>query len=178
MGQRGGPRARQMVKRKVRSLITYLCVWTDGEGRNPWWVSHPDLLFCFLLALAPAGCATVAPPAVPRPITVEIPIATPIYCQVPTLEPPILPIATLTADSPPADTVRSYAASVDVLKSAVRERDALLQGCAPPPATTATNISPNIEPAPPQPITAPAPPKPPASSSLPSRLVTYFGKLL
>jgi hypothetical protein len=64
------------------------------------------------------------------------------------------------------------------LKSAVRERDALLQGCAPPPATTTTITSPNIEPPGPRPITAPAPPEPPAPSSPPSRLVTYFGKLL
>ena len=161
-----------MVKRKVRQFF----VWITEEARNPRWVSHPNPIFalCFLLS----ACATVAPPAAPRAITVEIPIATPIYCDVPTLNPPILPIATLTPDYPPADTVRSYAASVDVLKSAVRERDALLQGCAPPPATTTTNTSPNIEPPIPQPITAPAPPKLPAASSLPSRLATYFGKLL
>jgi hypothetical protein len=63
---------------------------------------------------------------------VEVPIATPIYCQVPKLQPPILAIAALTPDSAPADTVRSYAASVDVLKSAVQERDTILEACAPP----------------------------------------------
>ena len=177
MGQRRGPRARQMVNRNVRKFF----VWKPEEARNPSppahrCVSHPNPIFalCFLLS----ACATVAPPAAPRPITVEIPVPTPIYCQVPTLEPPILPIASLTPDSPPADTVRFYAASVDVLKSAVRERDAILQGCAPPPATTTTITSPKVEPPTPQPITAPATTKPPAASSLPSRLVTYFGKLL
>ena len=85
------------------------------------------LLFSFVLS----GCARVAPPA-PRPVLVNIPIATPIYCDVPALQPPPLAIASLTADSPPADTVRSYAATVDVLKSAVRERDAILKGCAAP----------------------------------------------
>ena len=72
---------------------------------------------------------------------VEVPIATPIYCQVPKLEPPILAISTLTADSPPADTVRSYAASVDVLKSAVQERDTILEACAPPTGASAPPIS-------------------------------------
>lgn len=174
MGQRGGPRARQMVNRNVRKFF----VWIAEEARNPSppahrRVSHPNPIFalCFLLS----GCATVAPPAAPRPITVEIPIATPIYCQVPTLEPPILPIASLTPDSPPADTVRSYAASVDVLKSAVRERDALLQGCAAPSGTITLS---NSQSQTPQPITAPATTKPPAASSLPGRLVTYFDKLL
>ena len=63
---------------------------------------------------------------------VNIPIATPIYCDVPALQSPSLAIASLTADSPPADTIRDYAATVDVLKSAVRERDAILKGCQAP----------------------------------------------
>ena len=164
MGQRGSPRARQMVKT--------ICL-PHEEARNPRWVSHPDLLFCFLLALA--GCARVAPASAPRPITVEIPVPTPIYCQVPTLQPPILAIAALTPDSPPADTVRSYAASVDVLKSAVRERDAILQGCAAP---SGTSTSPDPQPQSPQATIVPTLPKPPAASSLPSRLVNTFRKLL
>jgi hypothetical protein len=87
---------------------------------------------CLLLALAMSGCARVAPPPAPRPVMVEVPVSTPIYCQVSALQPPALAIAALTPDSPPADTVRSYAASVEVLKSAVRERDAILAGCAAP----------------------------------------------
>src|SRR6266404_9242321 len=103
-----------------------------GEARNPWWVSHPNLfLLSFAASFSLSACAPVAPPA-PRPVMVEVPIATPIYCQVPKLQPPILAIAALTPDSPPADTVRSYSASVDVLKSAVHERDTILEACAPP----------------------------------------------
>ena len=71
------------------------------------------------------------PPA-PRPVLVNVPIATPIYCDVPVLQPPPLAIASLNEDSPPADTIRDYAATVDVLKSAVRERDAILKGCEAP----------------------------------------------
>ena len=84
-----------------------------------------------LFSVALAGCARVAPPA-PRPVLVNVPIVTPIYCDVPALRPPPLAIASLTEDSPPADTIRDYAATVDVLKSAVRERDAILKGCEAP----------------------------------------------
>ena len=126
-----------------------LCVDTE-EARNPWWVSHPALLF--LLSLSFCACAPVAAPA-PRPVMVEVPIATPIYCQVPKLQPPILAIADLTPDSAPADTVRSYAASVDVLKSAVQERDTILEACAPPADASAPPIS-----SPPPPASSPTPP--------------------
>jgi hypothetical protein len=83
------------------------------------------------LSFAFSACARVSPPA-PRAVLVNIPIATPIYCDVPALSPPPLAIASLTAESPPADTIRDYAATVDVLKSAVRERDAILKGCGAP----------------------------------------------
>jgi hypothetical protein len=86
-----------------------------------------------LLSLALAGCAAQPEPA-PRPVMVKIPIATPIYCDVPALQQPPLPIAMLTRDSAPADTIRCYVATVDVLKSAVKERDTILRGCAAPPA--------------------------------------------
>ena len=150
-----------------------LCVDT-GEARNPWWVSHPNLLF-LLLPLSLCACAPVAPPA-PRPVMVEVPIATPIYCQVPKLQPPILAIADLTPDSPPADTVRSYAASVDVLKSAVHERDTILEACAPPAGASAPPI------AGPQPSAPASASKPPALSKddtkaapdVPSRIVSTF----
>jgi hypothetical protein len=107
---------------------------------------------------------------------VEVPIATPIYCQVPKLQPPILAIADLTPDSPPADTVRSYAASVDVLKSAVHERDTILEACAPPAGASAPPI------AVPQPSTPASASKPPALSKddtkaapdVPSRIVSTF----
>ena len=140
-------------KRRILS-----CIDTE-EVRNPRWVSHPDLfLICFLLlSFCLCACAHVAPPA-PRPVMVEVPIATPIYCQVPKLQPPILAIAALTPDSLPADTVRSYAASVDVLKSAVQERDTILEACAPPADASA-----------PPPITTP-PPTTPASASKPPAL--------
>jgi hypothetical protein len=97
------------------------------------------------LMLALAGCARVAQPALaPRPVLVNIPVATPIYCNVPALDRPQLAIAALTEDSPPADTIRSYAATVDVLKSAVLQRDAILKGCAAPPAAAASSASASI----------------------------------
>jgi len=153
------------------------CVDTE-EARNPWWVSHPNLLF--FLSLSLCACAPVAPPA-PRPVMVEVPIATPIYCQVPKLQPPILAIATLTPDSPPADTVRSYAASVDILKSAVHERDTILEACAPPADASTPPI------ANPQPNKAASPPAPQAlskddtkadSASIASRILSTFCKIV
>ena len=152
-----------------------LCVDT-GEARNPWWVSHPNLLFfSFAASLSFCACAPVAAPA-PRPVMVEVPIATPIYCQVPKLQPPILAIADLTPDSPPADTVRSYAASVDVLKSAVHERDTILEACAPPAGASAP---PNAVPQPSTPASASKPPPlskddTKAAPDVPSRLVSTF----
>jgi hypothetical protein len=137
------------------------------------------LLF-FLLSLPLCACAPVAPPA-PRPVMVEVPIAIPIYCQVPKLQPPILAIAALTLDSPPADTVRSYAASVDILKSAVHERDTILEACAPPADASTPPI------ANPQTSKAASPPEPQAlskddtkadSESIPSRILSTFCKIV
>jgi len=152
-------------RNKRRPLLSALKVLTGRsphpdlpfteEARNPRWVSHPG--FFFLLSLAICSCAPVAAPG-PRPVMVEVPIATPIYCQVPKLQPPILAIAALTPDSPPADTVRSYAASVDVLKSAVHERDTILEACALPSTASAP---PTISP---QPSTAASSPEPHALS--------------
>ena len=95
---------------------------------------------CLLpLVLAPlAGCA-LAPSTMPpaRPVAVDVPVAEPVYCAPPPLPNPPLPIAGLTANSRPADTIRVYAATVTVLKGVVRERDAVIAGCAPPrPGTT------------------------------------------
>jgi hypothetical protein len=134
------------------------------------------LLTLSAAAFSLCACAPVAAPA-PRPVMVEVPIATPIYCQVPKLQPPILAIADLTPDSPPADTVRSYAASVDVLKSAVHERDTILEACGPPAGASAT---PPITTQ--QPSTPASASKPPALSKddtkaapdVPSRIVSTF----
>ena len=84
-----------------------------------------------VLLIAAAGCATATPPA-PRPVLVDVPVPSPVYCVVSPLYPPALAIAALRSDSPAADTIRSYAASVMVLKSAVKQRDAILQACAAP----------------------------------------------
>ncbi len=84
-----------------------------------------------LLLIYAAGCATATPLA-PRPVMVEVPVPSPVYCPAAQLNPPALAIAALGPDSPPADTIRSYAASVIVLKSAVKQRDAILQACAAP----------------------------------------------
>ena len=102
------------------------------------------------LCFAFAGCApAVAPPAA-RPVMVSVPIPTPIYCAVPALPAPALAIASLTADSPPADTIRDYAATVEVLKSAVRERDAILKGCEAPEEPQKQPVSKNSVPLPPR----------------------------
>jgi hypothetical protein len=65
-------------------------------------------------------------------VTVEVPVPQLVYCAVPSLAAPLLAIAKLKVDSPPADTIRSYASTVIVLKSAVRQRDAIIQSCANP----------------------------------------------
>ena len=41
-------------------------------------------------------------------------------------------MAELKRGTAPADTIRAYAATVVILKAAVRERDAVLAGCAKP----------------------------------------------
>jgi len=100
------------------------------------------------LILVPlVGCAFSPPflsaPAVP--VAVQVPVYEPVYCQVHVGAPPGLPIASLTAKSAPADTMRAYAATVILLKGLVRERDALIAGCAAPadpprgPAAEATD---------------------------------------
>ncbi len=151
-------------RNKRRPLLSALKVLT---GRSP----HPSLPLC--------ACAPAVAPA-PRPVMVEIPIATPIYCQVPKLQPPILAIAALTPDSPPADTVRSYAASVDVLKSAVHERDTILEACAPPSTASAPPTTS------PQPSTAASSSEPHALSKddskaapdIQNRIVSAFCKIV
>lgn len=83
------------------------------------------------LGCALAGCAAGAaapPPA--APVRVEVPVLHEVPCPLPHLDDPALPLGALTPDSPPADTIRAYAAAVAILKGAVRERDALLAGCA------------------------------------------------
>ena len=71
-------------------------------------------------------------PAAPtvRPLMVQVPVLHETPCPAPALADPALPIAGLVPASPPADTMRAYAAAVAILKGAVRERDAVLAGCA------------------------------------------------
>lgn len=69
-----------------------------------------------------------------EPVTVKVPVYKPVYCQIPALAKPALPIAELQPDSAPADTIRAYAATVVILKGALGERDAVIAGCAKPPA--------------------------------------------
>jgi hypothetical protein len=83
------------------------------------------------MAAAIAGCAAAAAPApAVRPLMVQVPVLHETPCPVPVLEHPVLPISGLKPSSPPADTIRAYAAAVAILKGAVRERDAVLEGCA------------------------------------------------
>jgi len=84
-----------------------------------------------LMMASCAGCAAGQQPIL-TPIEVKVPIATPVYCKVAQLAPPELPIAELKMDSAPPDTIRAYAATVAILKGAVRERDLVIAGCAPP----------------------------------------------
>jgi hypothetical protein len=80
-------------------------------------------------AFALAGCAAGAGPApTVRPLMVPVLHETP--CPVPALADPALPLKGLGPESPAADTMRAYAAAVAILKGAVRERDAVLAGCA------------------------------------------------
>jgi hypothetical protein len=84
-----------------------------------------------VLAFALAGCAAGAAPApTVRPLMVQVPVLHETPCPAPTLADPALPLAGLRPESPPADTMRAYAAAVAILKGAVRERDAVLAGCA------------------------------------------------
>jgi hypothetical protein len=141
---------------------------TNGRGK----IHSPRCGAAFLI-LALSGCTQLAPAPAPRPVLVQVPVATPIYCQVPPLNPPILAIASLTPDSPPADTVRSYASSVEVLKGAVRERDSILEGCAAPPATGPSPQASIVTP----PASHPTDNAKPAQVSIPTRLLTTMGKL-
>jgi hypothetical protein len=85
------------------------------------------------MAAAIAGCAAGAAPApTVRPLMVQVPVLHETPCPAPTLTHPALPIAGLGPGSSPADTMRAYAAAVTILKGAVRERDAVLAGCARP----------------------------------------------
>ncbi|HEY2526084.1 MAG TPA: hypothetical protein VGI29_13550 [Candidatus Binataceae bacterium] len=61
---------------------------------------------------------------------VQVPVLHETPCPAPALADPTLPLAALKPQSPPADTMRAYAAAVAILKGAVRERDAVLAGCA------------------------------------------------
>ena len=82
-------------------------------------------------ALALAGCAPSAAPApTVRPLMVQVPVLHETPCPAPTLADPALPIASLKSEPSPADTMRAYAASIAILKGAVRQRDAVLAGCA------------------------------------------------
>jgi len=109
-------RYRKFERRRLDQAGTKLGIW---------------LAVLAVLLIAAAGCATATPPA-PRPVLVDVPVPSPVYCVVSPLYPPALAIAALRSDSPAADTIRSYAASVMVLKSAVKQRDAILQACAAP----------------------------------------------
>ncbi|HZO81154.1 MAG TPA: hypothetical protein VFB33_05620 [Candidatus Binataceae bacterium] len=91
------------------------------------------------LGCAMAGCAAGAAAPLPAaPVRVEVPLLRQVPCPLPRLAHPTLPLGALTAGSPPADTIRAYAASVAILKGAVREREALLAGCARAAATAST----------------------------------------
>ncbi len=86
-----------------------------------------------MLACAIAGCASAAsrtPAPMARPMMVEVPVLHETPCPVPALDDPALPVAALKPGSAPGDTMRAYAASIVILKGAVRQRDALLAGCA------------------------------------------------
>ena len=74
--------------------------------------------------------AAAAPAPVMRPLMVRVPVLHETPCSTPALADPALPVAGLTPASAPADTMRAYAAAVAILKGAVRERDAVLAGCA------------------------------------------------
>ncbi|MGH7935214.1 MAG: hypothetical protein ACREQN_18890 [Candidatus Binataceae bacterium] len=102
-------------------------------------VKRPLPLILVLLA----GCA-LAPPltAAPRPVMVNVPVYQRIYCKVPQLRRPALPIAQLTPTAMPADTIRAYAATVVLLKGAVKERDAVIAGCAAPQPSSAAPSTP------------------------------------
>jgi hypothetical protein len=89
-------------------------------------------LVALIMTASIAGCAATPPRAILTPIEVKVPVATPVYCQVAKMNQPALPVAALHPDSAPADTMRAYAATVAILKGAVRQRDLVIEGCAPP----------------------------------------------
>jgi hypothetical protein len=94
-------------------------------------------LLPLILVLA-AGCAFSPPFSAPAvPVEVKVPVYRPVYCQAPPRVVPELPIAALSPTTDPADTMRAYVATVIVLKGMVRERDALIAGCAEPPSAPA-----------------------------------------
>ena len=125
-----------------------------------------------------AACASAPPPESPAvPVTVKVPVYTPVFCKPPALAHPVLPIAALTAGSPAADTMRCYAASIVILEGAVKDREAIIAGCAAPAAPLAPRAV-NISDAAPSPVansqfdthTAPAAPKP-SKNGLTNRLL-------
>jgi hypothetical protein len=85
-----------------------------------------------LLLMASIGGCAAEPQPILTPVEVKVPVATPVYCKVTKLDRPELPIAALNANSAPPDTMRAYAATVAILKGAVRDRDLVIEGCAPP----------------------------------------------
>ena len=94
-------------------------------------------LLPLILVLA-SGCAFSPPFGAPAvPVEVKVPVYRPVYCQTPPRVVPELPIAGLLPTTAPADTMRAYVATVMVLKGMVRERDALIAGCAEPPSAPA-----------------------------------------
>ena len=84
-----------------------------------------------ILALA-CGCAAAPPITRTETVAVKTPVLEPVYCAAPAPARPSLPVGRLTAASPAADTMRAYAATIAILKAAVRERDAIIAGCAAP----------------------------------------------
>ena len=105
------------------------------------------IVIALVMTASIAGCAAGQQPIL-TPIEVKVPVATPVYCKVAQLARPELPIAELKMDSAAPDTIRAYAATVAILKGAVRERDLVIAGCAPPldqqhpvpPANSATAL--------------------------------------
>jgi hypothetical protein len=132
------------------------------------------LLPPFLALLA--ACASAPPFEAPAtPIAVKVPVYAPVYCDPPPLTHPALPIAALTPASPPADTMRAYAAAVAILEGAVKQREAVIAGCAAPSTSAAASpdaSDPTV--APPARAVAPTP----ASAGLTSRVMNAARALI
>jgi hypothetical protein len=127
----GAPRV--LVKKALpRSTPTLTLPQNIGGGLRAWRsVGKVRSVAMIAAAFALAGCAAGAGPApTVRPLMVQVPVLHETPCPVPALADPALPLAGVGPESPPADTMRAYAAAVAILKGAVRERDAVLAGCA------------------------------------------------